>query len=80
MTQICHKRINIDFNAISLQLEGSIGLPENLREILTQLDENDLLVFFEALKLPCPSFMAQKSAIVPMNSLMIEILIKESAI
>lgn len=34
-TQICFKRINIDFNTISLQLVGSLGQPENLREILT---------------------------------------------
>lgn len=34
-TQICYKRINIDFNTISLQLVGSLGLHENLREILT---------------------------------------------
>ena len=54
-TQICYKRINIDFNTISLQLVGSLGLPENLREILTQLDEADLLVFFSAFKLPIPA-------------------------
>lgn len=34
-TKICFKRINVDFNAISLQLVGSIGLADNLREILT---------------------------------------------
>ena len=34
-TQICYKRIAIDFNTISLQLNGSLALPENLREVLT---------------------------------------------
>ena len=34
LTKICFKRINIEFNTLSLQLVGSLGLPDNLREIL----------------------------------------------
>ena len=74
-TQICYKRINIDFNTISLQLVGSLGLPDNIREILTQLDENDILVFFDAFKLPIPP--TSTNEMFSHKSLLIEILVKE---
>ena len=71
--QICYKHISADFTAISLQLVGSVGLPENLREVLTQLDIEDLTMFFTALHLPLPK--APKS--IDEKTFRIEILVKE---
>ena len=59
-----------------MQLVGSLGLPDNIREILTQLDENDILVFFDAFKLPVPSTFTNNEMF-SHKSLLIEILIKE---
>ena len=61
-----------------MQLVGSLGLPENLREILTQLDEADLLVFFDAFKIPVPvrPTKAESDSIDKMT-ILIEVLIKE---
>lgn len=78
-TQICYKRIAIDFNTISLQLVGSLALPDNLREVLTQLDMADILVFFDAFKLNVPRQLSKRSQ-VPFKTLLIEILIKECTV
>ena len=67
----------MDFNTISLQLVGSIGLADNLREVLTQLDEADLLVFFDAFRLPVPPRVSADPSVLPLKTLMIEILVKE---
>ena len=81
-THICFKRLtNVDFNSISLQLVGSIGLAENLREILTQLDESDLLIFYDAFGLPIPpqigSADSENEASFSQKSVLIEILVNE---
>ena len=52
---------------------GSAGLPDNLREIMTQLDLDDLTIFFSALHLPIPG----KLSAIDEKSLQIEILVKE---
>ena len=60
---------------------GSLALPENLREVLTQLDTEDLLVFFDAFKINVPLQMAQSSSsVVPFKTLLIEILVKECSV
>ena len=59
-----------------MQLVGSIGLADNLKEILTQLDMDDILVFFDAFKIPVPKVLKQSKQI-SYKTLLIEILVKE---
>jgi hypothetical protein len=52
---LCFKHFKKDFSNISVQMIGSLSLQENLREILSQLELQELHSFFTALKLNLPA-------------------------
>lgn len=50
LLSICHKKLDLDLNAITLQQVGSVANRENLTEILAQIETKDLQVILGAFK------------------------------